>query len=379
MSKISLEGNVSGSGTLTIAAPNTNSNFTLTLPTETGTIITNSGNQAGSFTTLNTSGAVVFNDAGADVDFRVEGDTDANLLFVDASADAVGIGTNAPSFSLDIRRTDNAALRLSRSGTAGQISSLVFEDGTSTLGTGNTIRLSSSSGAFLVDTGGTSGDTAGGSEAMRIDSSGNLLVGITTTAGTGGAYISSIGNIVCSSNNANSTSSKINWTSPGFTSGSQTKYGVRLENGTLDDFEFGYFTDVGGSVGAIIDTSGTDLGTIIRSDTNGVRLSNNGTSWSSYSDERLKNVTGEIDSALDKVNAMRGVYFSWKSDEENTQRCGLIAQEVEQVLPEVVDNDTDFKQVRYTEVTPLLVQAIKELKAELDTVKAELATLKGQA
>jgi hypothetical protein len=41
-------------------------------------------------TTLNTSGQVVFNDAGADVDFRVEGDTDANLLFVDASADGSG-------------------------------------------------------------------------------------------------------------------------------------------------------------------------------------------------------------------------------------------------------------------------------------------------
>jgi hypothetical protein len=51
---------------------------------------------AGTFTTLNTTGAVVFNEAGADVDFRVEGDTDANLLFVDASADAVGIGTTAP-------------------------------------------------------------------------------------------------------------------------------------------------------------------------------------------------------------------------------------------------------------------------------------------
>jgi hypothetical protein len=47
-------------------------------------------------TALNTSGAVVFNDAGADVDFRVEGDTDANLLFVDAGNDRVGVGTNAP-------------------------------------------------------------------------------------------------------------------------------------------------------------------------------------------------------------------------------------------------------------------------------------------
>jgi hypothetical protein len=51
---------------------------------------------------LNTSGAVVFNDAGADVDFRVEGDTDANLLFVDASTDRVGIGTNTPDALLSV-------------------------------------------------------------------------------------------------------------------------------------------------------------------------------------------------------------------------------------------------------------------------------------
>jgi hypothetical protein len=47
-----------------------------------------------SATTLNTSGAVVFNDAGADVDFRVEGDTNANLIVADAGVDKVGIGTN---------------------------------------------------------------------------------------------------------------------------------------------------------------------------------------------------------------------------------------------------------------------------------------------
>ena len=58
---------------------------------------TSGSTAAVSATTLNTSGAVVFNDAGADVDFRVEGDTDANLLFVDASADRVGIGTSSPS------------------------------------------------------------------------------------------------------------------------------------------------------------------------------------------------------------------------------------------------------------------------------------------
>jgi hypothetical protein len=68
-----------------------------------GAVIGGASADAGSFTTLNTSGAVVFNDAGADVDFRVEGDTDANLLFVDASTDRVGVGTSTPGDKLDIR------------------------------------------------------------------------------------------------------------------------------------------------------------------------------------------------------------------------------------------------------------------------------------
>jgi hypothetical protein len=107
MSKISLAPDASGSGIFTIASPNSNTNRTLTLPDDTGTIVTNSGNQAGSFTTLNTSGAVVFNDAGADVDFRVEGDTDANLLFVDASTDRVGVGINAPSAILHTQQSSD--------------------------------------------------------------------------------------------------------------------------------------------------------------------------------------------------------------------------------------------------------------------------------
>jgi hypothetical protein len=110
MSKISLAPDASGSGIFTIASPNSNTNRTLTLPDDTGTIVTNSGNQAGSFTTLNTSGAVVFNDAGADVDFRVEGDTDANLLFVDAGNNRVGIGTSTPTYKLDVEASaDNGS------------------------------------------------------------------------------------------------------------------------------------------------------------------------------------------------------------------------------------------------------------------------------
>lgn len=60
---------------------------------------------------ISLDGAVVVNDSGADKDFRVEGDGDANLLFTDASTDQVGIGTNTPGSKLDVKGT----LRLSGS------------------------------------------------------------------------------------------------------------------------------------------------------------------------------------------------------------------------------------------------------------------------
>jgi len=63
--------------------------------------------------TLN--GGVVVNEPGADVDFRVEGDTDANLLFVDASADAVGIGTNTPGGKLTVSTSSGVAQVISNS------------------------------------------------------------------------------------------------------------------------------------------------------------------------------------------------------------------------------------------------------------------------
>jgi hypothetical protein len=73
-----------------------------------GTTIGANSAAAATFTTLNTTGAVTFNDAGADVDFRVEGDTEQNLLFVDASTDRIGIKTAAPAYTLDIGSATDA-------------------------------------------------------------------------------------------------------------------------------------------------------------------------------------------------------------------------------------------------------------------------------
>jgi hypothetical protein len=118
MSKISLAPDASGTGIFTIASPNSNTNRTLTLPDDTGTIVTNSGNQAGSFTTLAASSTATF------------------------AAGAVG----TPAIT-----------------TTGDTNTGIFFPAADTI-------------AFAE----------GGAEAMRIDSSGNLLLG--TTSYESGAF-----------------------------------------------------------------------------------------------------------------------------------------------------------------------------------------------
>jgi hypothetical protein len=60
---------------------------------------------ATNYAILTNTGHVIFNEAGSDSDFRIEGDTNANLFFVDASTDNIGIGTNAPGARLDVTKT----------------------------------------------------------------------------------------------------------------------------------------------------------------------------------------------------------------------------------------------------------------------------------
>lgn len=112
----------------------------------------------------------------------------------------------------------------------------------------------------------------------------------------------------------------------------------------------------------------------------GVALNAGSTSWGTASDERIKDIIEPISGALDKVGSLRAVIGKYKTDDEGTRRSFLIAQDVLAVLPEAVSeepNEQKTLNLRYTEVIPLLVSAIKELKAELDMVKAELQTLKG--
>ena len=84
-----------------------------------------------------------------------------------------------------------------------------------------------------------------------------------------------------------------------------------------------------------------------------------------FSDERLKTDIKTIDNALSKVCDMRGVYFN----RDGAARTGVIAQEVQKILPEVVHDKQEYLSVAYGNMVGILIEAIKELKKEVETLK----------
>lgn len=116
------------------------------------------------------------------------------------------------------------------------------------------------------------------------------------------------------------------------------------------------------------------------------------------SDIRYKKNITPIENSLNKIRSLNGVYFNWRADEfehkgfdPDKRQLGFIAQEVEKVIPELVENDeSGYKAVNYSNITALLVEGIKEQqklidqlmekdvrsKEEIDHLKAEIETIK---
>ena len=103
----------------------------------------------------------------------------------------------------------------------------------------------------------------------------------------------------------------------------------------------------------------------------------------STSDRTLKNNIEKLDSALAKLNKINGVSFDWNEEAEKYGKfghdVGVIAQEVEKVLPEAVQTDEDgMKMVAYGNMVGLLIEAIKELKAQVDAQNEIIANLENK-
>lgn len=101
-------------------------------------------------------------------------------------------------------------------------------------------------------------------------------------------------------------------------------------------------------------------------------------SWVDTSDVRIKENITPVTDGLNKIAQLNPVMYSYKKDSlDAPNKYGLIAQELEQIIPEVVftnndliDGVDDLRSVAYTNIVPILIKAVQELKAEIDTLKA---------
>jgi len=310
MTKIALKSNDSGTGTFTIEAPVSNNTRTLTLPDVTGDIFTTAGgNITGDFT------------------------VDTNTLFVDASTNRVGIGTSSPGTDLHIQSsfpiiriedTDagGAYSEISGNGTEGRL--ILSADAAGT--------AANSYMAFRVDA----------AEAMRIDSSGNLLVGQTSSA------IPGAGN---------------------------TTVGISISNVGL-----GSFSRSGGVSGTF--NRNTSNGTVVAFFRQGVTVgtisvTGTTTSYNTSSDERLKENITDADDASDLIDGIQVRQFDWRADGEH-QRYGMVAQELDTVAPEAVtkgETEDDMWAVDYSKLVPMLVKAMQEQQSTINALEARIAAL----
>jgi len=114
----------------------------------------------------------------------------------------------------------------------------------------------------------------------------------------------------------------------------------------------------------------------------GVYQGNNSSSWSTTSDRRIKKNITDNTIGLDKINQIQVRNFEYRTPEEITElpkhsaidkqgvQVGVIAQEIEEILPDVVKEETTgVKRVDPDNITWYLVNAIKELKKEIDELK----------
>ena len=99
------------------------------------------------------------------------------------------------------------------------------------------------------------------------------------------------------------------------------------------------------------------------------------------SDIRLKENIENIPNAIEKVKLLNGVTFNYKK-KPDVKEAGFIAQDVQKALPEAVytayEDDEEVLALRYNRITSVLVEAIKEQQEQIESLKSEIANLKGE-
>lgn len=257
----------------------------------------------------------------------------------------LGIGTSSPGAKLDVATDSGTHLLLSRSTPTQSPTYIKTNADFSNL----TLQAGSTAGYFsAVEVMGWNGSGStprlafytAGSERALIDSSGNWLVGKTSTAlSSNGLTVQPNGEVYsCVVNTSNS---------------------MHVFSTTVSAYRF-YVTGTG-------------------------TINATNTSITAISDQSLKENVRDLETGLSQVMALRPRRFDWKEDtgigEKNV--AGFIAQELEQVLPELVyeyqyKNDEVKKSIKMGDILPTLVKAIQEQQAIIQSMEARLAALEAK-
>lgn len=253
----------------------------------------------------------------------------AEAMRIDSSSN-VGIGTSSPGNKLDVVGADNTIVSRIRA-TSGTIRFLP-EDG-------STAKIAAANGADnafypLTTQGSDLRFVTGTTERARIDSSGNLLVG--TTSSVAKLHVLANAAVVDPVTVSNSDSG----------SGSQFAIVFRRNTSTV--------------VGSI-------------------QTTNVATSYITSSDYRLKENIAPMTGALAKVSALKPVTYTWKDGGSNGQ--GFIAHELQAVCPDAVTGEKDGEEMQgvdYGKLTPILTAALQEAIAKIETLEARIAVLEAK-
>ena len=255
----------------------------------------------------------------------------ANTLFKHDSTERMRIDSSG---NLNIYGTDNRPLAITSFATA-------------SAGAGWDLDATSGNGVVTVSTGGT--------ERMRIDSSGN--VGIGTSSPTADLHVRRA---------ADGTESNAHFKISG---GASTYTAHHWLDATA------YYIGQNSTGRRVRIYSGTE--------SSGVNLNANATSWGTFSDERLKYDVEPVENAVESLSNLRTVKYRLKDVDsaEDKKKLGLMAQDLVGVLDEVIDpvkktgDDTEYMSVRYTELIPVLVKAIQEQQTLIESLTARIAAL----
>ena len=348
----------SGAFTLTLSSGGGGSSVTITQGTRT-LIVSDGTNVTLSVNTVTSPGgadtSIQFNQSGVfGGSSNLAWNYGTNTLGVTGAANIsgnVGIGTTTPDINLRV------------SGTYAGMGTL---DGT----VDSRLVSNSSGGAGIVGTYSNNPMTffSNGTERMRISALGNVGIG---TSNPDSFYGNAVPLAVVKNQNAVTTFGIANGTS-----GSLAFTQIAMVGGTSNSFANLQLADNSGSPYFQLTTGSAVSGISMIANSNGVKLAINGTSWTSLSDARLKDIIEPITNAASKVSTLRSVIGKFKTEADGVRRPFLVAQDVQAVLPEAVNIAKDAMgtlELSYTDVIPLLVAAINELTARITNLETKAA------